>query len=161
MRNSSAQQLELDYGTATPRDSTLRIESAVDTGSPSTSTLGFGRFTGVYSTAEYAQNARLAARALAARIPESEYRALLDERQRLLDRKLAGDITKEELNRLEYVRWSLDRVEDAKYGAMLDVLETHAMRYEQFAEEVRAFHEELREAAETKDDSRQKRQHKR
>jgi len=46
---------------------------------------------------------------------ESEQQQLLDERQTLLDKKFDGSITRQEANRLEYVRWTLDRIELARY----------------------------------------------
>lgn len=58
---------------------------------------------------------------------DQEAIALLDERQALLDKKFDGTITKSELNRLEYVRWSLDRIEDARYGENLDALAKKVM----------------------------------
>ena len=65
------------------------------------------------------------------------------ERQELLDKKFLGSITRRELNRLEYVRWSLDRIEDAIHGPALDVLEDSVSMYEQFLSEVRGLEVQL------------------
>lgn len=147
MKNSSV-QLELDY----PENSTAsRIQGldieALDSGMFRTTdpTIGFSHFT-TYTT-EFAQNAKMAGRILAASVSDEEHRALLNERQRLLDKKFARTITRKETNRLTYVRWSLDRIEDARHGPAMDLLEGIVSKYEQFLAEVRAFQNELREAA--------------
>jgi hypothetical protein len=80
----------------------------------------------------YAVTARLAGRLNAASISDKEQEALLAERQRLLDKELDGTISRRELNRLEYVRWTLDIIEDAKYGVNLDVIEDAISMYERF-----------------------------
>jgi hypothetical protein len=69
--------------------------------------------------------------------------SLLQERQALLDKKLGGRITRKEENRLEYVRWSLDRIEDAKYGHALDALEGRIGAYEQFLSDMGNLREQL------------------
>jgi hypothetical protein len=84
----------------------------------------------------HAITARLAGRLNATKISEEEHQALLLERQKLLDKKLTGEIAPRESNRLEYVRWSLDRIEDAKHGAALDTLEVAVEHYEQFQRSV-------------------------
>jgi hypothetical protein len=83
--------------------------------------------------------ARAAARVNAGSTSEEEVQALLAERQALLDSDLEGTITPEQLDRLEYVRWSLDRIEDARHGAALDALEAHVSRYENLLTEIRIF----------------------
>ena len=55
---------------------------------------------------------------------ELELSLLLDERKSLLAKKLsAGALSRDEADRLEYVRWSLDRIEDARHGHVLDRLQ--------------------------------------
>lgn len=93
----------------------------------------------------HAQAARIAGRVNASAISEAEHKALLGERQSLLDKKFAKTITSKELNRLEYVRWSLDRIEDAKYGFTLDFLEGSVSRYEQFLSELHVLERQLRQ----------------
>jgi|GEM_PF-3128160 hypothetical protein len=68
------------------------------------------------------QVAKLAGRLNASTASDKEYNELLAERQRLVDKRLDGTITKKESIRLQYVRWSLDRIEDAKHGRNLDRL---------------------------------------
>ena len=91
---------------------------------------------GGYDHVVYAIKSRRAGRINAAGVAEEEVKALLRERQLLLDKKFAGNIKKREANRLEYVRWSLARIDDAKTGEALDVLENLASQYEQFHHDV-------------------------
>ena len=56
-------------------------------------------------------------------------------------------ITIQESNRLEYVRWSLDRIEDARHGAALDRLEVYINRYEEFLDDLDEFKIALDRAA--------------
>lgn len=85
--------------------------------------------------------AEAAARLNAATITKAEVTSLLAERQSLLDRI----ITPEESNRLEYVRWSLDRFEDATHGASLDQLESNVEGYEALLNELAKFSKQLEE----------------
>lgn len=94
-----------------------------------------------------ASSHRAAARLNASAITEEEEHAWLAERKLLLDKKFAGALTRHEENRLSYVRWSLDRIEDAKYGETLDNLENRINLYENLLSEVRAFTQQLDRAA--------------
>jgi len=60
-----------------------------------------------------------------------------------LDKKFSGAITRTEENRLSYVRWSLDRVDDAKYGQDLEVLESAVERYERLHADMRDLQAQL------------------
>jgi hypothetical protein len=91
----------------------------------------------------YAATSRRAGRINASKISEEEREQLLMERQSLLDKKFEGVITRQEENRLQYVRWSLDRIEDARYGFSIDKLEDVVARYENFLKEIRALHDDL------------------
>ena len=93
----------------------------------------------------YATTARIAGRINAANIPPTEHDALLRERHQLLDRALKGTITRKESNKLQYVRWSLDRVEDAKHGQALERLEGAVSTYEQFLIDVKILSAQLQE----------------
>jgi len=73
---------------------------------------------------------RTAARVNASAVSEREERNLLDERRGLLQRKMSAGLTQAESDRLEYVRWSLDRIEDARHGESLDELEGLVARYQ-------------------------------
>jgi hypothetical protein len=94
----------------------------------------------------YAITAKLAGRLNAAKISEEEHRSYLEDRQKLLDKRFSGEITREELNRLAYVRWTLDRIEDAKHGEKLDALRMAAAQYEEFANRISLLEEELERA---------------
>ena len=87
----------------------------------------------------YAKTARLAGRVNAASVSTEEQQALLRERQSLLEKKFADIITRKESNRLEYIRWSLDRIEDAKHGEALDNLENYVDKYETMLSDLRGF----------------------
>ncbi|MGO7898907.1 hypothetical protein ACC719_15705 [Rhizobium ruizarguesonis] len=91
----------------------------------------------------YALTAKVAGRLNATAVSEKEHEAFLSERQKLLDRKFEGTITRPEENRLAYVRWSLDRIEDAKYGAALDVMEEQVERYESLLSELTKFSNQI------------------
>jgi hypothetical protein len=81
---------------------------------------------------------RAAARNNAGRTPEEEVENLYRLRQELLDKKLNGTISKRESHYLDYVRWSLDRIEDARYGAILDRFEEAVRMQEQMASSIDA-----------------------
>jgi hypothetical protein len=138
MRSSSARQLEFDYsGSQDLLPAPPGVVDVVGASAP----LRVPNF-GV-SNQVYAATARIAGRLNAANVSPNEHKSLLDERQALLDKKLGGTITRREENRLAYVRWSLDRIEDAKYGQSLDVLEDWVQRYEQFLADMRNFEIQL------------------
>lgn len=88
-------------------------------------------------------SSRAAGRINAASISRDEHDAYLTERSRLLDKFFAGTITRKEELRLEYVRWTLDRIEDAMTGADLDMLDSHVEIYENFAAEMQRFYEQV------------------
>lgn len=91
----------------------------------------------------YAATARKAGRVNARAISTEEHDALLAERQSLLDKIFAGTATRQETNRLEYVRWSLDRIEDAEHGEHLDRLEEVVVRYEHFLSDLHVLQKQL------------------
>ena len=134
MRNSSARQLELDYDS----DSSVAQSSVVD-GAAAKSAVAtggadfpdFGRY-----DAAFAASSKIAGRINAANISDAELRELLRERKRLITKKLEGTITRKESNRLEYVRWTLDRIEDARDWHVLEALESSVIRYERLADDL-------------------------
>ncbi|MGD0026526.1 MAG: hypothetical protein ABSC37_18220 [Xanthobacteraceae bacterium] len=130
MKYSSAQQLtfELD-DTNSSSAGGIAAPSAIPA-SASSAPVQFPEF-GDYGSA-FAESARIAGRINAGNISEAEHDALLRERQSLLDKKFDGNISRKDANRLEYVRWSLDRIEDAKNGLALELLESYVKQYEQF-----------------------------
>ena|ERR1700722_2237455 len=80
---------------------------------------------------------RLAGRINASAISKEEHEACLSERAALLLKKYEGGLSKKESNRLEYVRWSLDRIEDAKFGADFDIMDSAVSEYEEFLDQVK------------------------
>jgi hypothetical protein len=102
----------------------------------------FGAYTGTR-----AETVRIAGRMVAAQASEAEQQAFLGERQELLNKLFAKTLTRREEIRLEYVRWSLDRIEDAKHGSDLDRIEDSIGRYESFLEELEQFKAALNRAS--------------
>jgi hypothetical protein len=146
MRYSSARQQTFDYDAPGASDSDI-ASAAIPTSIPSNSSStayfqlpDFGRYDAVYVA-----TARTAGRINAANISEVEHERLLRERQRLLDKMLDGSITRKEAIKLEYVRWSLDRIEDAQHGQALEMLEGSVSKYEQFLEDLRSLGARLKE----------------
>jgi hypothetical protein len=92
---------------------------------------------------ESAAQARLAGRLNAASVSDDERRALLSERAFLLNKKFETSLTKAESRRLEYVRWSLDRIEDARTGMQLDMLESRVGEYEDFLSEIKTLQDRI------------------
>lgn len=86
-----------------------------------------------------ASSHKAAGRLNASAISVEEIKAWLDEREALLNKKFSGEMTRKDENRLSYVRWSLDRIEDAKYGENMDNLENRVVMYERLLDEVRSF----------------------
>lgn len=84
----------------------------------------------------YADAARRAGRINAAAISDAERNAWLAERKRLFEKKYSTGLTKSEANRLEYVGWSLDRIQDARTGGALDDLEAMVSMYEKFSSDL-------------------------
>jgi hypothetical protein len=98
-----------------------------------------------YSSVESAAASRIAGRLNALSIKPEEHQAWLNERQLLLDKEFAGTITPRESNRLKYVCWSLDRVDDARYGHDLEMLETAVSRFEQLQADIQGLQKQLSE----------------
>jgi hypothetical protein len=141
MRTTSAAQRE---NTDTTEDHSFGIDNR-PTGSstggplPSDAAATLTTITGLkqsVSTPLYADMARQAGRLNASSASEEEYQRLLAKRQTLLDKELDGTITRKEIAALELVRWDLDRIEDARFGPSLDILEDAVARYEKFVTEV-------------------------
>jgi hypothetical protein len=145
MRTSFAVPLKIDYFDTKPFSSPSESLIGVPVDAPPVSS-ATSRLPDFGDNAEvYAVTSRIAGRINATAISEQERNSLLRERQTLLDKKLSGTITSKEANRLEYVRWSLDRIEDAQHGQTLDALESSVVRYEQFLAEMQELQEQLRQ----------------
>jgi hypothetical protein len=138
MRNSSAKQLAFDYEqpAAVTGGSAQSLSNAVTTPYQA----GVGKDQPIPNRYDpvFAASSRIAGNINAASSTEEEYQALLRERQRLLDKRLGGTAERKELNRLEYVRWSLDRIEHARHGQALEVLESAVARYETVLDDLRS-----------------------
>jgi len=83
-------------------------------------------------------SSREASRRLAELIPEEEYRELLSRHSTLVDKSFKEGLTRSELLDLQLVRWNLDRIEDAKYGAGLDFMERMVVTQEYMADKISA-----------------------
>jgi hypothetical protein len=102
------------------------------------------------SNEDAAAMARMASRASAASVSESEIQSLLSERQSLIDKKLANTLTRQEANRLQLVLWSLDRIEDAHFGVKLDAYEEAIKMQERLASQIGDLKDALWQATEKK-----------
>jgi len=146
---SSARQLEFEGLFTTSRideaSSDFHVASfggsTSDTIGASAPTVDFPDFSGRREA--FALTSRMAGRINAANVSESEYRKLLAERQLLVDKELEENLSKKERCRLALVRWSLDRIEDAKYGLALDVLEDRVRAYEKLAIDIASLTEQI------------------
>lgn len=148
MKKSSVAQLELDYSSSDSlggeRQVTLdRDSDAAPAEQPVPSSAPFRVPTFNISGELHAIAARQAGRLNAASISLQEYENLLSQRQKLLDKKLDGKMTRQDEIKLDYVRWSLDRIEDAKHGAAMDTLESSVATYERFLSEVQDLKRQL------------------
>jgi hypothetical protein len=97
----------------------------------------------------YAATSRLLGRLNTTMVKKEEMENLLNERQALLDKKFDGTMTRRDENRLEYVRWSLGRIQDARSGPSLDALESMVGTYEGFLAGMRNFESQLNDAVKT------------
>ena len=151
MRKSSAKlrQSELDFGSADESSGPGVLDGGSETpeagrASSTTGGVSFPDFSG--PTDLYAIASRRAGRLNAANIPDKEVQDFLDERQRLLDKKFDGTLKRADEIRLQYVRWCLARVEDARYGESLDRLESWITEYERLGERIDTLSHDLGES---------------
>lgn len=79
---------------------------------------------------------RRAARLNAANIEEAEVINLKQEHQMLVLKKFDDGFTAADQRRLNFVRWSLDRIQDARHGYALDELENAVEIYEKVGRNV-------------------------
>lgn len=90
---------------------------------------------------------RIAARINAANIDPKEIAALEKEHRSLVQKKFASDFTKADQRRLNFVRWSLDRIQDARYGHALDKLEQAVELHERMGQNINRLVAELHGAS--------------
>jgi hypothetical protein len=150
MSNSSARQSNysgLESGAAeTLIDASIGVGSTIGSGSATTLTNSkFDDLAGIRAHA-----ARIASRINASNVSSSEIDRLFRTRKELLDKKLNGNATRQELNRLEYIRWSLDRVEDAQVGEGIDKIEDFVTKYEDLLAQIEMFRTDLRNVTKKK-----------
>jgi hypothetical protein len=146
MARSTAQQLELTGLDNNVRE--VRRSSAMEPAGTAAVEFRIPEFDSQRQL--YASATKRAGRINALSISESEENALLAERQALLDKALNGSITRAETCRLEYVGWQLDRIEDARSGITLDMLEDAVNAYERLAADIQSFRDQLNELARTR-----------
>lgn len=84
------------------------------------------------------------------RYSDVERQTLLAERQVILERQFAGSASRSDLNRFEYINWTLDQIEDARHGEALDRLEASIARYESFLEGVEQLTQDVRRVSMTR-----------
>lgn len=140
MRYSSANQLQFEYATSSGGQAS-EVEGGNSPSSASEGSLkvpNFARYDPAIAAA-----AKIAGRINAANISDQELEELLRERKRLLDKKFDETITRKESNRLEYVHWTLDRIEDARSGQALEALEGYAAQYEAFLDDLNVMQVQL------------------
>lgn len=144
MNKSSAKRSETT-GSALPNSESLEfdLDSSREPNLDSSAAIREFPSFSAYSSSGFAQTAKFAGRLNAAAVSEDELEDLLAERKGLIAKKMNGTATQRELNRLEYVRWNLDRIEDAKHGLALDLLEAHVEQYESFSDRLERLIEKL------------------
>ena len=82
------------------------------------------------------ENIKKINRAFTKRIPLEIEEDLIKERNQLVRKKIKEDLTKREQIRLTFLRWQLDRIDDAKHGEHLDLLGRIVEAQEEFTEEI-------------------------
>lgn len=81
-------------------------------------------------------NIRQINRAITRKIPPSEKQQIINERNQLVRKQFKGGLSAKEEDRLKYVRWQLDRIDDAETGEFLDYLQIITEGHEKFAKEL-------------------------
>ncbi len=79
----------------------------------------------------------------------ARYDEFLDERNGLVAQGLEGTLSDSGRRRLEFLRWQLDRIEDALGGDSLDRLELMVQQHEALGERIEAFLAKLTAASAT------------
>ncbi len=87
------------------------------------------------------------ARELSGAIPEEVKQQLYEEHGQLVEKSFVEDLLPQESNRLRYLRWQIDRLQDADIGDSLDRLDDLASLHKKIADEVSAFADHAAEIA--------------
>jgi hypothetical protein len=98
---------------------------------------------------------REASRKISAKAKE----AFIEERNALVKKKFKKGLSREEERRLRFVRWQLDRIDDAEAGEHLDRLEKFAEYYEDVTREIKMLLGQLGGVRGTRKRSRRGRKH--
>lgn len=93
-----------------------------------------------------ARAARDAGRKNASATSDAEFHSLMQERQSLVQRSMDSGLSAAERTRLTYVRWQIDRIEDARYGFGLDLLEQQIRNYEELGYQIQCLREDIEKA---------------
>lgn len=88
-----------------------------------------------------------AARALARAIPEEVRNRWYAEHAYLVEKQFVGELESNEFNRLRYLRWQIDRFQDADIGDALDNFNALVAMHESIAAEVSKFAEHATKVA--------------
>lgn len=104
-------------------------------------------FTRANRDENFAKVARLAGRLNASATSDEERRELLSERESLIEKKYGEGLDRKEELKLEYVSWSLERIEEADYAATFDALERQIAKFERLDEDIRSVGADLRRRA--------------
>jgi hypothetical protein len=118
-----------------PSSGTVVIEGGVASQIPRQQPGNLGR-TGEHSTEVFLRSSREASRSLAQFIPDEEHSELLKRHSSLVEKRFTEGLTRSEELDLQLIRWNLDRIDDAKFGASLDFLERIASSQENLAERI-------------------------
>jgi hypothetical protein len=82
-------------------------------------------------------NIRKINRLITRNISPGEKEAIINERNQLIQKQFKGGLSPKEERRLTYVRWQLDRIDDAESGEFLDYLEQITESHEKFSKELK------------------------
>ncbi len=82
-------------------------------------------------------NIRKINRLITRKISTGEKEAVINERNQLIQKQFKGGLSPKEERRLTYVRWQLDRIDDAESGEFLDYLGQITESHEKFEKELK------------------------
>lgn len=82
-------------------------------------------------------------RANTSKISQAERDKIFNERDELVEKKFKTHLSAQEERRLTYIRWQLDRFDDAESGEFLDYIGKITESHEKLAEELKGFTGEI------------------
>lgn len=90
------------------------------------------------------ENRKLIERNAVLQVCADQEEDLLQERSKIIKDKYLGDgISKDQAKRIKYINWMLDRIEDAKSGDYLDLLETTVKSQKLISNDLTSFLDEV------------------